>query len=82
MGIRQRFTELRIPRTSPGRHRSLAGGVVTGDYVDPANGERVVVVKTVPIVRPAAGAKKKARTPSAELFTDKEAPVAERPDSA
>jgi len=76
---RQRFTELRIPRTSAStRHRSLAGGVVTGDYVDPLTGERVVVVKTVPITRPAAGTKKqKAKSPTAELFVDKEAPKPE-----
>lgn len=46
---KQRIEKLRIPRNGTGRHRSLAGGLVIGDYVDATNGERVLTVEKVSI---------------------------------
>lgn len=51
MASKQRMTELRITRNGTQRHRSLCGGTVIGDYVDPQNGERVLTIKTVSIPR-------------------------------
>lgn len=54
-----RIEKLRIPRNGTGRHYSLAGGVVIGDYIDPTNGELVLTVERP---APAAGTGK-AKTP-------------------
>jgi hypothetical protein len=40
-----RIEKLRITRNGTGRHYSLAGGVVIGDYIDPTNGELVLTVE-------------------------------------
>jgi len=70
---KQRFTEIRITRTSAARHRSCAGGVIMGDFVDPQTGERVLLIKTVPVVRPPkaqarAGKKLQRGDPGAQPF--------------
>jgi hypothetical protein len=57
---KQRIEKLRIPRDGTARHRSLAGGIVIGDYVDPTNGERVLTVEKVSV---GAGKAKKAKLP-------------------
>ena len=46
---KQRIEKLRIPRDGTARHRSLAGGIVIGDYVDATNGERVLTVEKVSV---------------------------------
>ena len=58
MSSKQRLQELRITRQSATRHRSVAGGTVVGDYVDPTTGERVLTIKTVAVARPAAAVRK------------------------
>jgi uncharacterized spore protein YtfJ len=63
---KQRIEKLRIPRDGTARHRSLAGGIVIGDYVDPTNGERVLTVEKVSVG--AGKAKSKARAKVAEQF--------------
>ena len=44
---RSYLNEIRVTRNSQGRHRSLAGGLVVGDYIDQSNGERVLTIKMV-----------------------------------
>ena len=51
MSSKQRMTELRITRNGTGRTRSLCGGTVIGDYVDPQTGERVLTVKVVSVAK-------------------------------
>jgi hypothetical protein len=63
---KQRIEKLRIPRDGTARHRSLAGGIVIGDYVDPTNGERVLTVEKISVG--AGKAKSKARAKVAEQF--------------
>lgn len=48
-----------MARNSQARHRSLAGGIVVGDYLDSTTGERVITVKMVAISKPAKKAKAK-----------------------
>jgi len=49
---KQRIEKLRIHRDGTARHRSLAGGIVIGDYVDATNGERVLTVEKVSAGKP------------------------------
>ena len=72
MASKQRMTELRITRNGTGRTRSLCGGTVIGDYVDPQTGERVLTVKVVSVAAPKA--KKGATKPknAAQRFVEGE----------
>ena len=49
MASRNRITKLRLPRNGSGRHRSLAGALLLADYIDPTNGERVLVIEQSPV---------------------------------
>ena len=67
MPSKQRMTELRITRNGTGRTRSLCGGTVIGDYVDPQTGERVLTVKVVSVAAPKAKGKSKAKPKDDDL---------------
>lgn len=67
MASKQRMTELRLTRNGTQRQRSLCGGTVIGDYVDPQNGERVLTIKTVSVPRSVPAKKRKAATVAVEV---------------
>jgi hypothetical protein len=49
------------------RQRSVCGGTVVGDYVDPTNGERVLIVKVVSATKVPAKVKPKSKPASESL---------------
>lgn len=69
MASKQRITEIRLPRTSTGKHRSTTGGMIIGDYIDPDNGERVLTIKQWP-VQSKAKTSPKAKASAASQMAD------------
>jgi hypothetical protein len=64
---KQRMQEIRVTRSGTARQRSVCGGTVVGDYVDPTNGERVLIVKVVSATKVAAKVKPKSKPASESL---------------
>ena len=45
MASRNRYTKLNLGPMTSERHRSVAGSIVIADYVDPTNGQRILVLE-------------------------------------